>query len=258
MHEAQLHSECCFLTLTYNRDNLPTWSTLVPEHLQLFLKRFRRAIAPTRISFLASGEYGGQLGRPHYHAIIFGYDFRDKKFLKDGTGGLGRLYTSELLEKLWGHGYCTTGELSFESASYVARYSLKKVTGTEAPGWYTRLDPETGELVDIEQEFLRMSRRPAIAKNWFNKYGQEVFPHDEVIVRGHQQKPPRYYLKLQQQLEVGPCAPGDTPISARVKAERRRTISSRAARIERGPERLRVKEKVKLAQLQSLKRNLDP
>jgi len=69
----------------------------------------------------------------------------------------------------------------------------KKVTGQRAAEHYERLNPLTGELVQVEPEFATMSRRPGIGRGWFEKYGAEVYPSDEVIVRGRACKPPRYY-----------------------------------------------------------------
>lgn len=256
MHEASLHDANAFLTFTYRDEDLPEGGTLVKKHMQDFWKRYRKSIEPAKISYFQSGEYGEDLGRPHYHAIVFGHDFPDKKYWKPASDGSGHLFTSDKLERLWGKGFCSIGSVTFESAAYVARYALKKITGDEAPGWYQRLDPDTGELHELIPEYLVMSRNPAIGKRWFQRFGLEVFPQDEVIVRGHQAKPPRYYLEQQKRLEVGPLLPGDTRVSQSVKRARIETISSRKARTERGPERLRVRETVKRAQLQSLKRKL--
>lgn len=256
MHEASLHDANSFITCTYNEQHLPLGASLIKKDFQDFMKRLRRSTSGC-ISYLQCGEYGGQLGRPHYHAILFGIDFADKKFYKMASDELGELYTSPKLEELWGKGFCTTGAVTFESAAYVARYALKKITGDNAPGWYTRLDPETGELQKLQPEYLAMSLRPAIGKRWFEQFGSEVFPSDEVIVRGHQSKPPRYYLKQLELREAITCVPGDKKtLSKSVKLKRVLAVSTKKARIERGRDRQRVKEVVKTAQIQSLKRTL--
>ena len=41
MHEASLHSENCFVTLTYGRDKLPPDGSLEHRDFQLFMKRLR-------------------------------------------------------------------------------------------------------------------------------------------------------------------------------------------------------------------------
>jgi hypothetical protein len=77
VHEAHMHDHNCFITLTYSPENLPEGGTLVRKHFTDFMKRLRKALAVDDISirFFGCGEYGSKLERPHYHAIIFGYDF---------------------------------------------------------------------------------------------------------------------------------------------------------------------------------------
>lgn len=43
-----------------------------------------------------------------------------------------------------------------------------------------------------------MSRRPGIAKSWYDKFGDDVRRRDVVIERGKQMRPPRYFDKLFQ------------------------------------------------------------
>ena len=81
MHEASLHDENSFLTLTYSDENLPPGGSLHLPDFQNFMKRLRKSIAPKRVRFYHCGEYGDILSRPHYHALLFGYDFDDRKFL---------------------------------------------------------------------------------------------------------------------------------------------------------------------------------
>ncbi|WP_445236462.1 rolling circle replication-associated protein [Escherichia sp. E4385] len=76
-----------------------------------------------RFVFFGCGEYGSKLERPHYHAIIFGYDFPDKTLHKAGRFNL---YRSSLLERCWTFGWSVVAAFSFESAAYVARYCVKK------------------------------------------------------------------------------------------------------------------------------------
>lgn len=38
-----------------------------------------------------------------------------------------------------------------------------------------------------------MSRRPGIAKNFFDKYLDDVYPHDFVVLNNKKLRPPRYY-----------------------------------------------------------------
>lgn len=141
------------------------------------------------------GEYGDQSGRPHYHAIVFGLDFADKRKIgKD-------LFESRDLSRIWSFGIASIGEVTFESAAYVARYSLKKITGDAAEAHYSRVDLETGEVYQITPEFAHMSLKPGIGAGWLRKYVDNTYPRDYVIVRGKKSKPPRYYDKLLEELD---------------------------------------------------------
>jgi hypothetical protein len=130
MHEAQMHTSNCFITLTYAPEFIREAKdlSLNYEHFQLFMKRLRKRFTGKTIRFYMAGEYGELRDRPHFHACIFGLDFEDKKFLKrTETGSI--LYTSKILEELWPYGYSSIGDVNFESAAYVARYIMKKVNG---------------------------------------------------------------------------------------------------------------------------------
>lgn len=139
-HEASLHEANSFLTLTYSDDWLPDNYSVSVKALQDFMKRLRKSLEPKKIRFFACGEYGEKNLRPHYHLIIFGHDFPDRTlWRKTGSGYL--TYRSASLEKVWPFGHCEIGTVTTESAGYVARYVLKKVTGQEAEGAYTRVHP---------------------------------------------------------------------------------------------------------------------
>ena len=59
---------------------------------------------------------------------------------------------------------------------------------------YTTILPD-GRMVEIEPEFARMSRRPAIGEGHFDKYKDEIYPRDECIINEKRCKPPRAYDK---------------------------------------------------------------
>lgn len=196
MHEASLHEDNCFITLTYDDDNIPDDKSLLHKDVQDFFKRLRKSIEPKKIRYFACGEYGEKLGRPHYHAILFGIDFDDKKKYSDGEN---TIETSEKLSEIWGKGHVSTGEVNDKTASYVAQYCTKKVYGEDARNHYTVINYETGEYLDKKPEYVVMSRRPGIAKEWIEKYKSGVLRDDSVIIKGRPYKPPRYYDK---QLEI--------------------------------------------------------
>jgi hypothetical protein len=246
MHEAQLHENNCFITLTYNDENYPKNGSLAKDHFQKFLKRFRRAIAPAKIRYYMAGEYGTNFGRPHFHACIFGYDFYDKK-LHQRTSSGSLIYTSKDLEKLWTFGYSSIGDVTFESAAYVARYIMQKQTGKDVDkNHYTYCDLQTGELVKLLPEYNNMSLKPGIGADWYKKYKNDVYPHDYVELRGQKIKPPKFYDKLYSKENPYEY---DQLLYNREKQAKLRPE-------EHSYERLRVKETVTKAKLQKLKRKL--
>lgn len=181
MHEAQFHTENCFITLTYAPDYLPSDSKLVKSDVQKFIKRLRKRHPERVIRYYFVGEYGRKHHRPHYHAIIFGYDFSDKTLLFMSNGL--PVYRSKELETLWSFGISSIGSLSFESAAYVARYILKN-DGTADKG------------------FSLMSLKPGIGSMFFDKYSGDIYSSDKVFFKRKgkvvSSRPPRYYDKLLQ------------------------------------------------------------
>lgn len=194
IHEASLHEENCFITLTYNDEHLPADGSLDKKHYQKFMKRLRKRFPDRSIRYYMCGEYGDEDNRPHYHACLFNIEFHDKYPVGYSDAADEVLYSSPTLEQLWPFGFVVIGSLDWSSAAYVARYCLKKVNGKQADDHYLRCD-EYGVAYWIEPEYNTMSRRPGIAKDWYEKYKNDIFPSDEVPVpgRGVFKKVPRYY-----------------------------------------------------------------
>lgn len=193
-HESRLHPASAFLTLTYDEANLPTPPSLNYRDFQLFAKRLRRAYGPFR--FFMCGEYGDQTRRPHYHAIIFGLDFPDRRRWA-GSDEMPT-FVSDKLTRLWGKGMTVFGSVTPQSANYVARYNLKKITGDRAKIHYRWVDPDTGEQHQLEPEFCHMSTRPGIGAAWYARFHKDVHTHDYVIRDGTKNPVPRFYDKLAQ------------------------------------------------------------
>lgn len=191
MHEASMHEENSFVTLTYDEEHEPPWGSLDPRAFQLFMKRLRKRVG--RVRFFQCGEYGAQRGRPHHHACLFGVGFWDKTAWSV-RGGFP-VYRSAFLEELWPYGFSEIGSLTFESAAYVARYITKKVTGNEVAkaAAYEVVDVATGEVGRRYPEYATMSRRPGIGRRWLDEYGNEVLLNGTVVMRGREMKAPRYY-----------------------------------------------------------------
>ena len=176
-HEAQLHEDNSFLTLTYSDEHLPPGASLRPPDFQKFMKRLRRKRAG-RISYFHCGEYGEDYNRPHHHVLLFNCGFPDQKFHRHS--GDYDLYRSDELEGLWPMGHSEIGEVTFESAGYVARYTLGK------------LEPKS--LQGRHPEYLTMSRRPGIGATWLKQFHSDVYPSDQAVTKsGQVHRPPRYY-----------------------------------------------------------------
>jgi hypothetical protein len=194
MHEAQCHDRNSFLTLTYDDAHLPRDRSVSVREVQLFKKRLRDGLGPFRD--MTSGEYGDRTLRPHYHSLIFGLDFDDKVFWRRSPSG-EILYRSATLEKFWPFGEALIGAVTFQSAGYVARYTMKKSKGDEDADRYRRceVDPATGELREwfVAPEFLVMSRRPGLGAEWYERFRAEVFPSDFLVVDGRKVPVPRFY-----------------------------------------------------------------
>jgi hypothetical protein len=239
-----------FITLTYNNENLPLHGNLVKKDYQDFMKRLRKHHVekygypdlnhkkePTiayPMKYFHAGEYGKScrncgkskfyhgtnskckhwsptIGRPHYHAILYGSQFPDME-LKEKSDSGKLLYESETLNSLWGKGFTTIGEVTFESCSYVARYVTKKIYGKDAHEHYKKpikVDSETGEVTEffqMQKEYVTMSRgnryNPdnALSKKQMDYFKKDIYPHDRVVMyrtgESIPMRPPRYYDKL--------------------------------------------------------------
>lgn len=252
VHEAQMHKVNSFITLTFNNEHIPQDRSIRKEHLQKFFKRLRKYTGVS-LRYFACGEYGERNNRPHYHAIIFGYDFPDKVLYKKSYSG-DLLYRSETLEKLWKYGFSLIGEVTFQSAAYVARYVMKKrkgeenyvdpITGKTNAEHYMLADSETGEIYNLEPEFCLMSRRPGLGKTWFEKYKNDT-DKDFVTVDRKKFSLPKYYdnfIELEDELDM---------------LERKKKRKKFIKKEEQTYERLEAKDKVLKAKMNVLRRNVE-
>lgn len=252
MHEASLYDRNCFLTLTYNDKFLPKNNSLDKSEFPLFMKRLRKKYG-SGIRYYHCGEYGDLYERPHYHALLFNHDFEDKTFFNERNGY--KLFTSGSLSELWPKGYSVIGDVTFESAAYVARYVMKKVTGKRAEDHYGNRIPE----------YCTMSRGSkkigtgGIGKGWYDKYKNDVYPLDRLIVRGSVTRPPRFYDNLMGR--------EDPSLLAQLKIKREKDSikfvddrlpdGSRIKVSDQDGTRLMVKEICKKAEIENLKRPLE-
>jgi hypothetical protein len=270
VHEASQYDFNCFLTLTYCRGQSakhfdcdhkirynPT-QTLIKSDLQKFLKRFRKKYSGFQgvydeqknrkmfpIRYFACGEYGENLQHPHFHLCVFNFDFTDKELwnIKNGV----RLYRSASLEKLWPFGFSTIGAVNAVSAAYVARYCIKKINGDMSYSHYNvDVDPETGEMIQLEPEFITMSRRPGIGRGWLQANHEDLYPKDFITNDGSQYKPPRYYDKVFESYHP--------EIMETVKKKRKELNDEHKLDLMNSYERLAVREKVLKKKITNLER----
>lgn len=193
VHEMREHHSAIFATLTYDDENLPYDGSLVPTHLQLFLKRLRKVVAGNeeawitvnrdglyakRLRFIACGEYGDKRGRPHYHGILFGVGFPEARKVTD------KLRTDDRLTALWGKGQVNFGEVTRASAAYVAGYTFKSLGRS-----YCDADG-----VVLHPPFMRCSNRPGIGAEYARRYACD-FRSGSLVVEGRSTRIPRYYKK---------------------------------------------------------------
>lgn len=249
MHEAQMHTESSFITLTYEDQHLPENYSVSKREFQLFMKRLRKDLGFKKVRYFASAEYGPRTLRPHYHALLFGHAFYgDRQFKKLNKHG-DRTYTSKQLETAWGYGMCDLGDVTYKSARYVAGYIMKKIRGDQAASHYLRTHPKTRQLVQVEPEFQLQSTKPGIGSTWFDKYKTDAFPSDFLVVEGRQTHVPRYYFnKLRE----------DEREAIERSREHKKWLDPRRARevkANKTPERLRVREAVQASRLQRLNRD---
>jgi hypothetical protein len=226
-----------FITLTVS-DEYPemVWS-VDKRHYQLFQKRLRKYYAGKRIPYFAAGGYGEELGRPHYHAILFGHVFDDSKLVCTEQGK--EVYASEILSVLWPFGDAKIGPVNFETINYVCCHLIKILSGEMAKQEYCNQNPP----------FILTSRNPAIGLLWFTKHGKQLYGHDEIVIRdGFVHKPPRYYDKKFEELtkrKMKTLDGSDIQISEEMEViKRKRSIEGVQREID--TDRRLAKEKYKL------------
>lgn len=194
--ECKSWSENFFITLTYDEENLPLnhdystgevlSMTLVPQDVTAFLKRLReyynREFNHQGIRFYMAGEYGDNTFRPHYHLIMFNLPIFDLEFYSNSPLG-DVYYNSSTISKLWGKGHCVIGEVTAESAAYVARYCQKKAT--------KNIDYDA---LGIAKEYTNMSRKPGIALPYLQEHFAEIYMDDVIYLpNGQLCQPMRYF-----------------------------------------------------------------
>lgn len=259
VHEASLHENTvqnpsgrgnCFITLTYNDEFLPKFGTLCHRDFQLFIKRLRKRFG-SGIRFYMCGEYGSRNMRPHYHAILFNFNFDFDKYFWDRSSSGFDIFRSPSLERAWtdpvsgrSMGYSSVADFSFDSAAYVSRYVMKKIGGDMALSHYAVIDKDTGEvLFDRVPEYNVPSNRNGIGKDWFDNHYDEIYTGDFVVIKNRKYTVPKYYDRCLENVDIEKFL--------EVKDLRRSKV------VVESEERLDVMRRVKERQVSRLVRNFD-
>lgn len=145
------------------------------EHIRIslierpfLLKDFK----PKRIRCMHCGEYGEKKGRPHHHAILFGFQFPDLEYCDTGSRPEDKYYTSKILKKLWPFGIHRIGKCTYNSCAYVSRYVTKKINGNNQDAYYNGRKPE----------YITYSTKPVLGASYFLKNYKEIVNTQELVV----------------------------------------------------------------------------
>lgn len=201
--EQMYHQESWFLTLTYDDEHLPrsypvdestgeiisVHATLVKKHLQDFLKRLRFHTTQ-KFRYFVAGEYGTQSYRPHYHLLLFGLRLNDLSVISQNFAGQS-YYVSDMIQKCWPDGIHILGPVTWQSASYVAQYTMKKATHGYDPRYY--------RVAAIQPEYQSMSLKPGLGRQYYDDH-PDLFDYQTFSVStpqgGRRMVPPEYFRKL--------------------------------------------------------------
>lgn len=146
--EAQTQKErSSFLTLTYNDTTLPLDGCVSPKDWDLFKDRLRKNLGRS-VKFYMSSEYGSVNYRPHYHVMLFGFDWQNEKNYK-------------ALEKAWSINGKPLGYFQIDYLNPTRiRYTLKYMEKENNAEYLNDL-----ALHGLKPTFHRMSK--GIGKKWF-------------------------------------------------------------------------------------------
>ncbi len=193
-----------------------------------WLKKFRdnlRYNTGITIRYFGCGEYGELDERPHYHILIFGYDFPDKAFYKTSPKGVS-MYVSEELSKAWPYGISSIQDLNFRACMYTAKYCTKKLRFDDAQReyeYYYGRQPEflfmskgncqsnrcpyisdivkqkdLNSLRNLTNEYCKKcdKQRGGLGYSWLEYYLSDVLRLQYISIEGKKYSIPKYYLDI--------------------------------------------------------------
>lgn len=235
IQEGYSHDLSICACLTYDEHHVGRLRSLSKRDAQRFIKAVFNLCARRgwpRPRFHLVGEYSPELGRPHYHVILFGFWPPDAEAYSKSRGGNQQM-VSELLSKCWEHkGLVTFEDYSVGAATYCAGHQASKLTAARSSFFDHQVRDEAGVVIGLrEPEFRSSSRKPALGAEFFEKYGAQMLAHDFTVIDGKEVPLPRFYDKLAKRL--------DPDRLSELKAERVLAAARQVA--DQTPERLAVR-----------------
>lgn len=179
-----------FLTLTYNQKCLPENRSLCRKDLTNFFKKLRINLhrkykQDIKIKYYAVGEYGGKFGRPHYHAIITGLNYKlDSQVINDSWRVNG-----------FRAGFCKVKPANHSNIRYTLGYIDKQ----------SSFDKKFFEKKGIESVFGTMSK--GIGYSFFQSHFFDIAKAGGYYRKGRLRPMPRYYKTKYKQLYQAYSAP---------------------------------------------------
>lgn len=201
IHEAKMHDSTCCVTLTYEDRYLPPNGELCLKDMQSFLGKLRKYIKKEfgkRIRYFYCAEYGSDNGRPHYHLIIFGFDFSHDRRPINGRDNPNPKFRSESLTKLWGKGLTDIGQVNGSTCRYVMKYCLKSDQQNAKRDPHI-IRPYAAPARRVETlPFHRQSTNPGIGHGYYKDNSENMYIRDKAGVRNQNggvtyYSIPRYY-----------------------------------------------------------------
>lgn len=255
-HEFTMRKVGCFITLTIDSakahlftDDMTTYCkrcvkgnrfikfpidyTLCRGLIYDWLKKMRDTLSKrhgVNIRYFGCGEYGSEENseRPHYHILIYGYDFPDKVLFKKSKKG-SDCFISEELSKLWPYGIHTIQSIEYGICMYASKYVMKKVkfdgdsSLSEFEKYYGR-EPEflfmskgncqsnrckyineiitnckgLNSLRNLENPYCKScdKTRGGLGYDWLCKYYYDVIKLGYIVIEGVKYPIPKYYLDI--------------------------------------------------------------
>lgn len=189
--EAQQYESNMFATLTYDDMHLPP-DGVSKQEMARFMHNlrecFRRKHHHVGIRFFGCGEYGRASRRPHYHILLFNCPPLGDEILFSENSGRLPIYTSKILESLWGKGFCTIGPVSKLTVREVTKYILKAYINMPFV---------------LSAPCYSMSRRSGLGFDYLSDNLEKIIEDDGITLPGGTKYPLPHSLNLQIIKHVG-------------------------------------------------------